>query len=162
KQSGLAPEDISRPMLRRAPSAMQLPPTERTKQLDLSPDVVDRMSPPPSDRLAAAPARTNGERPLTAATAKWEPPPAFQARLADGGRGAAHGAGGSGESADHALRSSRAGACALGDPARHAGRRPRKRAASAGVVARRRRAVAVLALDSPSCAFGAPPVAHED
>ena len=91
KQSGLAPEDISRPMLRRAPSAIQLPPTERTKQLDISPELAERMSPPPSgttraeDQVAgdAHKPRSTAERPLMAATAKWEPPTEFQARLAD-------------------------------------------------------------------------------
>jgi serine/threonine protein kinase len=95
KQSGLAAEDISRPMLRRAaaPNAMQLPPNERTKQLDLSPELADRLTPssgrvsePPSSSHPQAEVRhQNGarERPLTAATAKWEPPTEFQARLAD-------------------------------------------------------------------------------
>jgi hypothetical protein len=113
KQSGLSAEDISRPMLRRAPNAMQLPPTERTKQLDLTPELADRLSPssdrssdrtrisqppsqPPSghDRVSSpaissspsqpvARAYNGHERPLTAATAKWEPPTEFQARLAD-------------------------------------------------------------------------------
>ena len=104
KQSGMAPDDISRPMLRRAPSAMHLPPTERTKQLDISPELAERLSPPPSPAAASARgvdsdsgAKANGangaasagatvvkgERPITAATAKWEPPSEFQARLAD-------------------------------------------------------------------------------
>jgi serine/threonine-protein kinase len=94
KQSGLAPEDISRPMLRRPPGAMRLPPTERTKQHDLSPDVVERMTPssqsPTRVSEPAVPRGANGaaaggaaERPLTAATAKWEPPTEFQARLAE-------------------------------------------------------------------------------
>ena len=99
KQSGLAAEDISRPMLRRAtvPNAMQLPPTERTKQLDLSPlpnAAADRLTPSsgrvseppmPSSQPAPTARNQNGahERPLTAATAKWEPPTEFQARLAD-------------------------------------------------------------------------------
>ncbi|MBX3186293.1 MAG: protein kinase [Labilithrix sp.] len=75
KQAGLSTEDISRPMLRpRSSGSMHLPPTERTKQLDLTPDVVERM----------AEAEPNGTpRPLTGATAKWEPPSEFQARLAD-------------------------------------------------------------------------------
>jgi serine/threonine-protein kinase len=82
KESGLAPEDISRPMLRRAPAAMQLPPTERTKQHDLTPEVAARMSAPQARASQV-------DRPLTAATAKWEPPTEFQARLADaaGARG---------------------------------------------------------------------------
>ena len=85
KESGLAPEDISRPMLRRAPSAMQLPPTERTKQLDLNPEVAARLSSSPEIR---ADARVSAhDRPLTGATAKWEPPTEFQARLADVAQG---------------------------------------------------------------------------
>jgi serine/threonine-protein kinase len=80
KQSGLAPEDISRPMLRRQPSAMHLPPTERTKQHDLTPELAARLSPAPSSAAANG---AHGERPLTAATAKWEPPTEFQARLAE-------------------------------------------------------------------------------
>ena len=106
KESGLAAEDISRPMLRRAavPNAMQLPPTERTKQLDMTPEFAERLAPssdrdrtrvsePPASQRSSQPpsqppapvARANGshERPLTAATAKWEPPTEFQARLAD-------------------------------------------------------------------------------
>ncbi|MDB4935647.1 MAG: serine/threonine protein kinase [Labilithrix sp.] len=86
KQSGLAAEDISRPMLRRAPSAMQLPPTERTKQHDLSPELAERMSPPPTRVMEPRSNGTHasgGERPLMAATAKWEPPTEFQARLAE-------------------------------------------------------------------------------
>ena len=90
KQSGLSPDDISRPILRRQPSAMQMAPTERTKQLDLSPELSVRLSPPaPAARVESQqPARVNGthvstggERPLMAATAKWEPPSEFQARL---------------------------------------------------------------------------------
>lgn len=84
KQSGLAPEDISRPMLRRQASAMQLPPTERTKQLDLSPELSDRLSPPPTRVSDSDPdVKIVNGRPLMAATAKWEPPTEFQARLAD-------------------------------------------------------------------------------
>ena len=94
KQSGLSPDDISRPMLRRQPSAMQMAPTERTKQLDLSPELAERLSPPappareesaPPGRVngTPAPAPANGERPLMAATAKWEPPSEFQARLTE-------------------------------------------------------------------------------
>ncbi len=99
KQSGLSPDDISRPILHRQPSAMQMAPTERTKQLSLSPELAERLSPPaPSappgsyGRLDATPSAqrvngthvpTAGERPLMAATAKWEPPSEFQARLAE-------------------------------------------------------------------------------
>jgi serine/threonine-protein kinase len=79
KEAGLAPEDISRPMLRRAPTAMQLPPTERTKQHDLTPEVIARLTPEPRVETRVSQA----DRPLTAATAKWEPPTEFQARLAE-------------------------------------------------------------------------------
>ena len=79
KEAGLAPEDISRPMLRRAPAAMQLPPTERTKQHDLTPEVAARLSPEPRAEKRVS----HADRPLTAATAKWEPPTEFQARLAE-------------------------------------------------------------------------------
>src|SRR3954469_10532148 len=62
KQSGLSPEDISRPLLRRQPSAMRLPPTERTKQHDLSPDILEGMSPtgPPVRVDSEQPPRVNG------------------------------------------------------------------------------------------------------
>ncbi len=99
KQSGLSPDDISRPMLRRQPSAMQMAPTERTKQLELSPELAERLSPDvrtaPPARVESSPAPrvngthpptnppTQGERPLMAATAKWEPPSEFQARLTE-------------------------------------------------------------------------------
>ena len=96
KQSGLSPDDISRPMLRRQPTAMQMAPTERTKQLELSPELAERMSPTsPPVRVDSSPLpRVNGshpptappghaERPLMAATAKWEPPSEFQARLTE-------------------------------------------------------------------------------
>jgi len=96
KQAGLSPEEISRPMLRRSASAaaMQLPPTERTKALDLTPDVVQRMTPAdaaqggrpqgsdPEPARASHGANGTG-RPITAATAKWEPSPEFQARLGE-------------------------------------------------------------------------------
>jgi serine/threonine-protein kinase len=88
KQSGLSPDDISRPILRRQPSAMQMAPTSRTKQLDLSPELSERLSPTPPPLLPEPAPAVNGthvptsaERPLTAATAKWEPPSEFQARL---------------------------------------------------------------------------------
>ena len=87
KQSGLSPDEISRPMLRR-PGAMQLAPTERTQQHDLTAEVIERMSPsapvvesaslPP---ISPSPTRNGAERPISAATAKWEPPSEFQAKL---------------------------------------------------------------------------------
>jgi len=87
KEAGLAPEDISRPMLRRAPSAMQLPPNERTKQHDLTPEVAARLSAPEPRSDARVSPVGRVDRPLTAATAKWEPPTEFQARLADAAAG---------------------------------------------------------------------------
>jgi serine/threonine-protein kinase len=84
KEAGLAPEDISRPMLRRQPSAMQLSPTKRTKDLDLSPEVSERLSlvALPAAHAAASPPNGAGrDRAPMGATAKWEPPTELQARL---------------------------------------------------------------------------------
>ncbi len=85
KQAGLSLEELSRPILKRQPSAMQLPPVQRTKQLDLTPDLADRLSPPaPSPRQPDS-GSGNGasrERPPMGSTVKWEPPSEFQARLA--------------------------------------------------------------------------------
>ncbi|HVJ92538.1 MAG TPA: protein kinase [Labilithrix sp.] len=80
--AGLSPEEFSRPMLKREPSAMKLPPVERTKQLELTPEVVSRMTPPePVTKKSADPSIDPGQRRPTEATVKWEPPPEFQARL---------------------------------------------------------------------------------
>ncbi len=80
KSAGLSPDDFSRPLHRRQPSAIQLPPVERTKQHELTPDLIERMTPP------APQANGNGhaapQRPM-GATAKWEPPADFQARLTE-------------------------------------------------------------------------------
>ena len=83
--AGLSPDEFSRPMLKRPPSAMKLPPVERTKQLDLTPDVVERMTPPaPANGSHANGAAVDtGQRPPTASTVKWEPPSEFHARLAE-------------------------------------------------------------------------------
>lgn len=70
KQAGLSPDDISRPILQRKASAMQLPPTERTKKFDFDVELREQ-----------SPKGSHGSPPLTAATAKWEPPVEFQARL---------------------------------------------------------------------------------
>jgi eukaryotic-like serine/threonine-protein kinase len=67
--SGLSPEEFSRPQRRRE-SAMKLPPVERTKQLELTPEIEAKIA--------------NGDiaqKKPTAATVKWEPPSEFQARL---------------------------------------------------------------------------------
>ncbi|HVH43401.1 MAG TPA: serine/threonine-protein kinase, partial [Labilithrix sp.] len=85
KIAGLSPDEFSRPMLSRQPSAMKLPPVERTKQLDLTPDLLERMtpaSPPNTPKSNGTRADDSGQRPPTAATVKWEPPTEFQARLA--------------------------------------------------------------------------------
>ena len=93
KLAGLSPDEFSRPMLKRQPSAMKLPPVERTKQLDLTPDIVERMTPPTNGSAQAQAHLENGsavdagQRPPTAATVKWEPPTEFQARLAEATRG---------------------------------------------------------------------------
>lgn len=88
KLAGLSPDEFSRPMLKRQPAAMKMPPVERTKQFDLTPDLAERMAAP------ATAAKSNGQsgavdagqKAPTAATVKWEPPKEFQARLADGMR----------------------------------------------------------------------------
>ena len=89
KLAGLSPDEFSRPMLKRQPSAIKLPPVERTKQLDLTPDVVERMTPrtPVNGTHSNGAAVDTGQRPPTAATVKWEPPSEFQARLAEATRG---------------------------------------------------------------------------
>ena len=75
KTAGLSPDEFSRPLLRRGTkNAMQLPPMERTKQFDLTPDIEARMTPQPNGE--------SGPRSPMGATTKWEPPPEFQARLA--------------------------------------------------------------------------------
>ncbi len=81
KLAGLSPDEFTRPPLKRQPSAMQLPPMERTKQLELTPADAARITP-------ATPQASGAERPPTAATAKWEPPSEFQARLAEATRAA--------------------------------------------------------------------------
>jgi serine/threonine-protein kinase len=90
KLAGLSPDEFSRPMMKRQPSAMQLPPVERTKQLELTPDLALRMTPsaPPSAPKSNGAHGTveTGQRPPTAATVKWEPPTEFQARLAEATR----------------------------------------------------------------------------
>jgi eukaryotic-like serine/threonine-protein kinase len=86
KAAGLSSEEISRPHLRRQPSAMKLPPMERTKQLDLGPELQERLTPSHAAGVReeeATGARANGTRVPMGATAKWEPPGEFQARLAD-------------------------------------------------------------------------------
>jgi serine/threonine-protein kinase len=88
KLAGLSPDELSRPLLNRAPAPMKLPPVERTKQLDLTPDVVARMTPsaPAANANGHGASSEPGQRPLAAATVKWEPPSEFQARLAEGTR----------------------------------------------------------------------------
>ena len=85
KLSGLSPDEFSRPLLTRPPAAMKLPPVERTRQLELAPDLAARMTPPTpaSAPSANGSAVDTGQRPPTAATVKWEPPTEFQARLAE-------------------------------------------------------------------------------
>src|SRR5262249_3070008 len=69
KIAGLSPDEFSRPLNRRQPSAMQLPPVERTKQFDLSPELAQRMTP-----STVPPVVETGQRPPSSATVKWEPP----------------------------------------------------------------------------------------
>jgi len=97
KLAGLSPDEFSRPMMKRQPPAMKMPPVERTKQLELSPELAERLSPTSAPQAnangAGAGPGSNGsgangsherERVPTAATVKWEPPSEFQARLAEG------------------------------------------------------------------------------
>ena len=95
KSAGLSPEDFSRPLLRRPLSAIHLPPTERTKQMDLSPELAECLSPSPAGASSIPPPlpKSNGvnhepaaPRAPMEATAKWEPPEEFQARLAQATR----------------------------------------------------------------------------
>lgn len=81
REAGLAPDDISRPILQRRPSAMQLSPMERTKKLDLTPEVEARMN--AATRIRGPEARDSWRAgpPATSATVKWEPPREFAARL---------------------------------------------------------------------------------
>jgi serine/threonine protein kinase len=90
-RAGLSPEEISRPLHRRSASAMQLPSLERTRQLDLTPEVAARMAAgplaeagqPSSD--ASAPGGHGAGlagKPPGPATVKWEPPGEFQAKIA--------------------------------------------------------------------------------
>ncbi len=96
KLAGLSPDEFSRPLLKRAPAAMKLPPMERTKQLDLTPDVAARMTPPSASASNGHVAPSDpGQLPPSASTVKWEPPSEFQARLAEGMRAESNGARGS-------------------------------------------------------------------
>lgn len=85
KIAGLSPDDFSRPLMGRESAAMRMAPETRTKQLDLTPDVAARMSPGAAAEEPNGVDR-DGARP-TAATAKWSPPTAFHARLAEAARG---------------------------------------------------------------------------
>ncbi|MDB4943982.1 MAG: serine/threonine protein kinase, partial [Labilithrix sp.] len=81
KQAGLSADEISRPILLRRPGSLQMAPNERTQQHELSAELAERLSPAAH---AATPAPVApGDRPIMAATAKWEPPSEFQARLAE-------------------------------------------------------------------------------
>src|SRR5262249_19609939 len=82
KMSGLSPDDFSQPLMRRRGGAIHVPAMERTKQLDLTPDLARRMAalPTPSPQISngVQAARARSEM---GATTKWEPPMEFQARL---------------------------------------------------------------------------------
>ena len=76
KASGMSPDELSRPHLKRTPSVHRVSTIEKTH--------IDE----PSPRLpstAPTTGRANGKTP-SAATVKWEPPSEFQARLADAAR----------------------------------------------------------------------------
>ncbi len=91
KLAGLSTEDlVARPMLLGAstPGPMKLAPMQQTKQLELSPDLAERLggpvaatpAPSSSRHAAAAPAGT----PASASTVKWTPPGSIQAQMAQG------------------------------------------------------------------------------
>ncbi len=94
KAAGLSPDEYSRPLRRAQPSAIQMSPMDRTKQLELTPELQERLSPTSGPHSVAAKSNGTGThieepsssydhspRPPMAATAKWEPPSEFQARL---------------------------------------------------------------------------------
>mgnify|MGYP002401095953 CR=1 FL=1 len=74
--SGLSTDDISRPLHRRTPSVVKLPPLERTRQHELSPELAAKIGAP-----AAATGDDVGKRAPTAATVKWSPPSDFSSKL---------------------------------------------------------------------------------
>jgi serine/threonine-protein kinase len=106
KASGLSPEELvpRSALLGSKPGSMQLPPVQRTKQIDLPADVAARLTPGsaaplvqgtvrlaatappgsgaagPSAQGARAPIDLSA-RPPSAATTKWTPPPDLQSRL---------------------------------------------------------------------------------
>ena len=99
KAAGLSTEDFSRPLLRRQSNPMHLPPMERTKQHDLTPELLERMTPSVPAAEAKEKANGNGVHAVTPepsfpsvsphaspravpGTVKWEPPEEFQAKLA--------------------------------------------------------------------------------
>ncbi len=88
KRAGLSADEISRPILRRPASAMQLASLERTRQHDLTPELTSRLSPTPGPVNGSAAVNGGAARPPTGATVKWEPPSEFQAKLAAGLSGA--------------------------------------------------------------------------
>src|SRR5262249_28832376 len=79
KLAGLSPDEFARP-LRRQPSAIRLPPVARTKQLELTADLIERMTP------AAPPAKATGANSGGPAGATSGAPPG--ASRSDAGEGA--------------------------------------------------------------------------
>lgn len=82
KRAGLSAEDLSRPILQHKPNPLHLPPSDRAKQFELTPDILARMGPPP----AQPPIVRGGATALlstkpSAPTTKWEPPSDFQVKL---------------------------------------------------------------------------------
>jgi len=93
RMSGLSADDFAPPSLRLsgpAPGHMKLAPMQQTKQLQLTAEMQERLSPPPArNELDSAPRNSlqtetseNARlRPGAAPTAKWTPSPEFQERL---------------------------------------------------------------------------------
>jgi serine/threonine-protein kinase len=96
RMSGLSSDDFAPPSLRisgQIVGAMKLAPMQQTKQLQLSPEMQERLSPtaPPADSSpeSSGPIAIENRsdekaqlRPGSLPTAKWTPSPAFQAQIA--------------------------------------------------------------------------------
>src|SRR5262249_37348106 len=85
KASGMSPDELivrSGLLTGRQSGAMQLPPMQRTKQLELTTELAERLAAGPT---SAGNGTTPGDKPHfpapSAPTTKWTPPPGFQALL---------------------------------------------------------------------------------
>ena len=83
RMAGLSADDYAPPAMRIS-GQMKLSPMQQTRQLQLSPEVAERLSPPPSSEdRSSEPVRDERAKLVPgAATAKWTPSPEFQAQIA--------------------------------------------------------------------------------